>query len=67
MDYQNTRGGTVIVKKYNIDVSSVLISENKVVAAYKLALDLEKKTYKALKELHDKCMTHSYKILLKLC
>ena len=56
MDYQNTRGGTVIVQEVpNIDVSSVLISENKVVAAYKLALDLEKKTYKALKELHDKC------------
>ena len=42
MDYQNTRGGTVIVQEVpNIDVSSVLISENKVVAAYKLALDLE--------------------------
>lgn len=56
IDYQNRRGGTVNVTEIpDIDISPILIAENKVIAAYKFALELEKKTYKALKELHEKC------------
>jgi ferritin len=56
IDYQNRRGGTVNVTDVpNIDITPILISENKVIAAYKFALELEKKTYNALKELHEKC------------
>ena len=56
IDYQNRRGGTVNVTEIpEVDIIPILIAENKIIAAYKFALDLEKKTYKALKELHDKC------------
>jgi ferritin len=56
IDYQNRRGGTVNVTEVpEININPILISENKVIASYKFALDLEKKTYNALKELHEKC------------
>jgi len=56
IDYQNRRGGTVNVTEIpEIDINPILIAENKIIAAYKFVLDLEKKTYNALKELHDKC------------
>tara|TARA_B100001996_G_C18577481_1_gene560904 strand:- start:486 stop:1019 length:534 start_codon:yes stop_codon:yes gene_type:complete len=53
MDYQNKRGGSVHIIELPVDnLLTVIEAENKVVAAYKLALELEKSTYKALLELH---------------